>query len=580
MDKSNDLPLSFLPESSGAMEIKKYLFPLRKWWWLLVASTLVATVSSSLAVLRQPKIYQARTTLMIGTTIKNPNPSNNDFLLSQQLAASYADIANREIVAMATMNALDIDQMPAYAARALPNSHLIEIVVTDIDLERAKKVADELAEQLILLSPASTQPEEEVHQEFINEQLKNLEIQITETEDEIEILQKELGNLISAQEIEDTQNQLTALQSKLTTLQNTYGTLLTNTNQGAVNTLTILEPAALSATPIASKKALTVVLAAILGLVLAACEAYLLEYLDGTVKTADEVASLFSTPIIGHIFEQEKGGNDNNLYDPSSLHNPVAESFRALRAQIEFADEEQPLRTILISSADIGDGKTSVAANLSLFIAQKKKRVVLLDADWRKPNIHKVFNLPNNQGLGDALMEQASLKDLIAFVKDARIAVLTSGTTPPNPTELISSKNFDQLLAKLGRVADVVIIDGPPFIVSDAMVLASKVDGVLLVTRPGHTRRSLARSTMAKIKQTHARLVGVILNRIPLNGADYYAGQSSLDSYYLSSYGIEGEEIEKSNGNKHLRENILVNVYKFRGSFKQRFKTIFKPSPK
>jgi len=580
------------------MDLNKFIFPLRKWWWLLVATTLVATISGTLAVLRQPKIYQARTTLMIGTTIKNPNPSNNDFLLSQQLAASYADIANREIVAISTMYALDLDQMPEYVARALPNSHLIEIAVTDIDLERSITVANELAEQLILLSPASTQPEEQVHQEFIDEQLNNLEVQIKETEDNIEILQKELGNTISAQEIEDTQKQIIALESKLNSLQNTYGALITNTQQGAVNTLTIIEPAALSATPIGAKKGLTVFLAAILGLVLAACEAYLLEFLDGTVKTADEVASLFSAPIIGHIFEQEEGGNENRLYDTSSLHDPVAEAFRALRAQLEFADEEQSLKTILITSADVGDGKTSVAANLSRFIAQKKKRVVLLDADWRKPNIHKVFNLPNNQGLGDVLMEQVSLSGIVNFVKDPKLAVFTSGVTPPNPTELISSEKFDQILTMLGRGSDVVIIDGPPFFVSDALVLASKVDGVLLVIRPGHTRQSLARSAMAKIKQSRARLVGVILNRIPLKGADYYAGKSSLDSYYLSSYGIETEEFEKKIDNKNFLENIsvngykfggsfkqfsrtiFVNGYKFRGSFKQLFKTIFKLSPK
>jgi capsular exopolysaccharide synthesis family protein len=292
---------------------------------------------------------------------------------------------------------------------------------------------------------------------------------------------------------------------------------------------------------------------------LAACEAYLLEYLDGTVKTADEVASLFSAPIIGRIFEQKERGNENRLYDTSSLRDPVAEAFRSLRAQLEFADEEQSLKTILVTSADVGDGKTSVAANLARFIAQKKKRVVLLDADWRKPNIHQVFDLPNNQGLGDALMGQASISDIVNFVKDPKLAVFTSGMTPPNPTELISSEKFDQILTLLGRGSDVVIIDGPPFFVSDALVLASKVDGVLLVVRPGHTRQSLARSAMAQIKQAHTRLVGVVLNRIPLKGADYYAGKSSLVSYYLSSYGSETKEFEKKSDDKNLHENGSVN---------------------
>src|SRR5690349_5880295 len=168
------------------MELNKYIFPLRKWWWLVLASTLIAVVFSSLSVLRQPAIYQARTTLMIGTTINNPNPSSGELLLGQQLAAAYADLGNREIVRDATKNALGLDQLPEYIARALPNTQLIEITVNDISPERAQTVANELATQLTLLSPVSGQTEERGRQEFIHERLNNLETQIKETEAEIE----------------------------------------------------------------------------------------------------------------------------------------------------------------------------------------------------------------------------------------------------------------------------------------------------------------------------------------------------------------------------------------------------------
>src|SRR5215208_1599608 len=135
------------------MELSKYIFPLRKWWWLVAASTLIAAMFSSLSVLRQPTIYQARTTLMIGTTINDPNPSSSELFLGQQLAAAYADLANREILRTATKNALGMNQLPEYIARALPNTQLIEITVNDTSAERARTVANELANQLILLSP-------------------------------------------------------------------------------------------------------------------------------------------------------------------------------------------------------------------------------------------------------------------------------------------------------------------------------------------------------------------------------------------------------------------------------------------
>src|SRR5688572_27936119 len=139
------------------MELNKYIFPLRKWWWLVAASTLIAAIFSSLSVLRQPAIYQARTTLMIGTTITNPNPSSNELFLGQQLAAAYADLANREIVRNATKNSLGMSQLPEYFAQALPNTQLIAITVNDIDPERAQTVANELAAQMIHLSPVRSE---------------------------------------------------------------------------------------------------------------------------------------------------------------------------------------------------------------------------------------------------------------------------------------------------------------------------------------------------------------------------------------------------------------------------------------
>ena len=258
------------------MELNKFIFPIRKWWWLVVASTLIAALFSSLSSLRQPTVFQARATLMIGMTITNPNPANNEFSLGQQLAASYADLANRELVYNATKNALGMNRLPEYSAQALPNTQLIMITVNDTDPVRAQAVANELAAQLILMSPTGPQPEDQGRQEFIQQQLNNLEVQIQETEAEIEKLQEELSTLISAQDINNTQDQIFALQEKLNTMQNNYGLLVANTQKGAINTLTIIEAAEVPSNPIGPSKGLTILLAAAVGFVLAACEAYLL----------------------------------------------------------------------------------------------------------------------------------------------------------------------------------------------------------------------------------------------------------------------------------------------------------------
>jgi capsular exopolysaccharide synthesis family protein len=260
-----------------------------------------------------------------------------------------------------------------------------------------------------------------------------------------------------------------------------------------------------------------------------------------------------------------------------------------LRTEIDLAEVGQRrLKTILVASPDIGDGKTSVAVNLALSMAQRGKKVYLLDADLRKPKIHKLFNLANDEGLADVVFARAVFDWRIGIKEVRQMSVLTAGNTPPDPAELLSSEKMELFLSELEEVADVVIIDGPPLFVPDAMILASKVDGVLLVVRPGHTRQSLAKASMEHIKSVGAKVIGIVLNRIPLRGADYYAGKSYLYTYYHSNYGHESEGNEKENfaGSiflidlEKLRETLSPYANKVRSFFKHLFETVFKLSPK
>lgn len=558
------------------MELQKFIFPLRKWWWLIAAATLVAALFSFLATSRQPTFYQARTTLMIGRAINDPNPSNTEFTLGQQLAAAYADIAKREMIRNAAMNSLGFTSLPEYIARALPNTQILEIVVTDTIPERAQAVANELANQLVVLSPTGSESEEQERQGFVKEQLNMLEAQITDTQDEIDSLQAELGNIVSAKEINDTQNQISALQSKLSSMQGIYATMLSTTQQGAVNSLTIIEPASRPSSPVSSTRGLTILLASAVGFMLAASAAHLLEYLDDTLKSPDEVSQLFRAPIIGHIIEDSENPEDSLIYMTDRPRHPISEAFRTLRTNLEFAGVDEPLKTIFIGSANVGDGKSSVAANLAVAIAQGEKKVVLLDADLRRPSIHEFFSVPNEFGLFDLFLGRATTGEVIKVKKDQKVAIITAGESPPNPAELLGSKKMDQILAKLNEIADVVIIDGPPFVVADASVLASKVDGVLAVVRPGHTRQSAAQTMMEQITIAGARLIGVTLNRIPRSGTNYYLRKDYSYSYY--------SEPQSVNGRKQTDLEIVRRVSAYRNRFANRFKValrnVFRPSPK
>ena len=222
------------------MELKEYILPLRRWWWLIIASTLVAVVASFLATRQQAPIYQTHTTLMIGSAFDNPNPSGNEFWLTQQLANTYTDIAQRQTVRAATMDSLGLSWLPEYTVRVVPNTQLIELKVVDTSPERAQAVADELANQLILQTPSGSDPEQEQRQVFINQQLAELERDIQATKDEITRKQDELAGMFSARQIADAQTQIQGLQNKLSTLQANYAALLTNTVKGAINKLQVL----------------------------------------------------------------------------------------------------------------------------------------------------------------------------------------------------------------------------------------------------------------------------------------------------------------------------------------------------
>jgi polysaccharide biosynthesis transport protein len=514
------------------MELKAYLKPLLKWWWMLLAAALIAAVSTFLVTWGQPPIYQSQTTLVVGRSFYQPNPTSTDFYQSQSLATWYADLARRQPVRQATMEALGLSWLPSYTARMLPNSQLIEIIVTDTIPERAQVVANELANQIIMQSPAF-QREDQEQEEFIQGQLRTLEADITLTKDEIAKKQEELGGLFSARQISDTQAEIRGLETKLSSLQATYASLLGNSNRGATNVLSVVESANLPRVPVGPNKAMMVLLSAAIGLGLATGAAYLLEYLDDTIKTTTDVKKLLKLPVIGHIPEIEKGQHDST-YLTKNPRSTVAEAFRTLRTNLEFASVDNPLKVILVSSAAMGDGKTSVSSALATIMAQGGKTVLLVDADLRRPSIHRYLGLSNKNGLTDVFRNSIELHEALQTWNLEKVMVIPGGEPPPNPAELLGSKKMDVILDSLRKVADVVILDGPPFLVTDAALLASKVDGVLMVVRSGHSRKNEVLYSIEQLETAGARVVGVALNGITRSAETVYSRYRYYGNDYLS----------------------------------------------
>ena len=538
------------------MEIKAYITPLLKYWWLLALATVVAMISSFIVTSQQPPVYQARTTMVIGRAVYEANPNSADFYLNQQLASFYADLANRGPIRSATMSNLGIEWLPEYIVRPLPNSQLIEIAVTDTSPIRAQAVANELANQLILQTPGNPDQQDEERRIFIEEQLQSLEESISETQDEIQQKQSELEDLTSARQIADTQQEILLLESKLTTLQTNYSNLLANTTEGARNTLTIIEPASLPSSPVGPDRLMIILLSSIIAFTIAAGAAYLLDYLDDTFSSSEQITSILKLPVIGVI--ANVGNNNHGIYVNEEPNSPVAESFRVLRSNLEFANIDNPLKIILVSSSGVGDGKSFVAVNLAMIFALAGKKVLLMDADMRKPKIHQYLGISNDNGLSDFFLGNKDFYSVFSSSPDGKIGVITAGNPPPNPAEIMVSKKMDLLLENIRKLTDIVIIDGPPLLLADSITLSKKVDGTLLVIRYGISRRGATTSAMKQLNHSGANVLGVVFNNAPINREGY--------SGWYNYYKEYSADLSSSNGNPtphtSIKEQLQLSFIK------------------
>ena len=211
------------------------------------------------------------------------------------------------------------------------------------------------------------------------------------------------------------------------------------------------------------------------------------------------------------------------LTDPTS---PAAEAYRSLRINLEFAGVDEPLRTLLVTSSGPGEGKSTAVANLAVAMSDGERDVILVDADLRRPSQHELFGLSNEQGLSDMFRDDSAFNNPpLQSIPNSTLKVLTSGTLPPIPSQLLAAHKMDEVITRLAEQADMVLFDAPPVVaVTDASLLASKVDGVLLVVKAGNTRRDHVHSAKDRLEKVNARLVGAVLLNAPFD--------TSLERYY------------------------------------------------
>jgi len=506
----------------------------------------------------QIKVQQVRDTQVIEVTVEDTDPfraamtanvlvavlvDQNEILQSSRYTTSEQSVQFQiqQVEAQIDSLELEIDALASQSAQ----DQIIQAETRILELQtEIAQVDTEIA--------ALTESESLANTNLLSEKRSRL----AQLQSILDLYQEVYSNLVVLGRPAETGDidRLSRMEKTLELYQQIYLQLLTNLEairlarlQNTPNVVQI-EAATIPFRPVRPDPVMNSALAGAVGLMIAAGIAFVIEYTNDTLRTPRDVDNALGLPIIGYI--SDIPARRQAIPGLSVAHQPrapVSEAFRSLRTNLEFSEGEQPLQTILVTSSRPGEGKTTVAANLAASYAQGGKRVILVDADLRRPAVHRVLGVSNRMGLSTLLRGAVTLESVWhKWGGTDRLLVITSGGLPPNPTELLGSDRMLFVLAELRKQADIVIIDSPPSLVADSQVLGSMVDGVVLVIQPGASHTDEAKATLTQFTRAGARLIGVVFNRIPRNRSHYYGGYRYYTPNSYHSYSDNGGKKKES----------------------------------
>jgi succinoglycan biosynthesis transport protein ExoP len=444
------------------MEIQDYLKILKARWIIIAVTVVVAILGALGASLLTTPLYEASARMFVstsgGASVSETYQGN---LTSQQLVASYSELATSEALAARVLNVLPLGGMSAsqlaskVKASSTPDTVLFNLTVTDPSPERARDIANAMATEL-------------------TEQVRELETPA-------------------------------------------------NGGDPAAGVKTFQQAEA-SSTPVSPKTKRNLALGAAVGLLLGIALAVLRDRLDNTIKGRREIEAISGKALVGTIpFDKERKAHPAVDFQDLT-QSASAEAFRELRTNLQFLEVDHPPRVIVVTSAIPSEGKTTTAVNLAVALAEAGHHVALVEGDLRRPRVSKYMGLIGSVGLSTVLAGQATVEEVLQPTKYEGLQAMASGPIPPNPSELLGSEASRALLVELRSRFDYVIVDGAPLLpVTDSAVLTTHADGALLVTRYGHTKSNELARAISNLETIGAHVLGVVLALTPSKKGDMYS---------------------------------------------------------
>lgn len=527
------------------MTFEHYWSTLVKQWRLILICFLVVGVGTYIVSRLMTPLYQSVVLIQVAIRSGNNQSDINSLLASDQLVQTEAQLAVsgpvlREVAPH--FPGLTVEQLQKNVS-SVPklNTQLFEITVLDPNPQRAAEIANDIATTLIKQQLQVLQQENAQSQQQIQQDIEQTRQQIDVLTSKISALQAKGGN----------QAQIALLQMQLSSLQQHYDQWqtalaqleLTEAQSGSF--LRIAQPAQPAIEPVRPNILLNTGAGLVGGLFLGVLLAVLFEQLDTRVRTPEALTQLLDWPVLGTIW-RARTRDGEEVVNPSG-HNANIESYRILRTNIGFSGVDKPLRFLMVTSALPRDGKSTIAANLAIFLAKAGKNTLLIDADLRRPTVHEKFGLAaDKMGLSNAILACAmppatsssshpqfivprsptrppsassvanvSLEPFMHAVGIPNLRIMPSGPLPPNPSELLDSKAMQRLFTALEHSgAEVVIFDTPPLMgLSDSSILASRTDGTIVVVDIDRTNKGNLKQVKTLLAQANAHVLGCVVNK-------------------------------------------------------------------
>jgi capsular exopolysaccharide synthesis family protein len=497
---------------NDSVDLREYLAPLMRQKRLIILVTLVVLAAAAAYTFTRTPVYKATATVLLkptGVNLVDLGALGSEKLLNLE---TETQLVKSTVVAETAITELGSDMTPAEALKhvsvnVVTDSQALEISYSDPDPVRAQKGAMAFARGYLDNRQSQAQ-------DLVDSQVQLLNDKITEAEAEIQTLNDTLDASTSptSADARDARTEKARLQSKIIQLQAQVDeTELLNTNPGQI----ILVPQ-VPGHPSSPNHARDLGLGLLVGLGLGLGLAFARGRTDQRLHEATDLESALGVPMLASIPKVPDGSKDGDglisLEEPGA---PAAEAYRALRTTV-MAAFHRGGGTLLVVSSLPGEGKTTVAANLSVMLAQADRRVVVISADMRRPRLHELFGLSNGRGLSNVLGGELALPDCVFATQLPSLLVCPAGPTPPDPAEMLQSERMQELLVTLRQTADFVIVDCPPVLtVADPLGLASMADAALFVIDSTGTKRSDVAEARYRLEQVGTTLLGGVLNKMP-----------------------------------------------------------------